>query len=100
MRVFSSSSLPERAHPRSISLRDRSPSGLRARVLKIRLRFLPAWISCIARNGYKLPTPDTTGKGPVFPAGTDRIGKYRAAALHCMSIERQEIQALMLAERS
>jgi hypothetical protein len=36
----------------------------------------------------------------VFPAGTDRVGKYRAAALHCMSIERQEIQALMLAERS
>lgn len=67
---------------------------------EIRLRFLPAWIACIARNGYKLPTPNTSGKGPVFPAGTDRIGKYRAAGLHCMSIERQEVHALMLAERS
>jgi hypothetical protein len=50
------------------------------------VRTLDAYVACVARNGYKLPTPNTSGKGPVFPAGTDRISKYQAAAENCVSI--------------
>ena len=58
------------------------------------------WITCVARNGYKLPTPNTSGTGTVFPAAIQRNYKYRAAAEHCVSIERREGHALMLAARS
>jgi hypothetical protein len=50
------------------------------------VRTLDAYVACVARSGYKLPMPNTSGKGPVFPAGTDRISKYRAAAENCVSI--------------
>jgi len=80
--------------------RRHSPPGVERRLLKNGLKFLPAWIACIAKHGYKLPTPNTSGKGPVFPAGTERISAYRTAAEHCQSIERQAIHALNVAVRS
>lgn len=70
------------------------------RLLKTRFTFLPAWVACIAKHGYKLRTPSTSGNGPVFPAGTERISAYRTAAEHCQSIERQAIHALNVAGRS
>jgi hypothetical protein len=73
---------------------------VRLKVLRVRLKFIPAWITCIARNGYKLPTPNTSGSGAVFPAAIQRNSKYRIAAEHCVSIERREGHALMLAARS
>jgi hypothetical protein len=53
---------------------------------KTAIKVLAAYVACVAKNGYRLPTPNTSGKGPVFPAGTDRILKYRAAARNCVSI--------------
>ena len=76
------------------------PRRVRLKFLRVRLKFLPAWISCIARNGYKLPTPNTSGRGTVFPTAIQRNHKYRAAAEHCVSIERRESHALALAARS
>jgi hypothetical protein len=76
------------------------PRRVGLEIRRVMLKFLPAWISCIARNGYKLPTPNTSGIGPVFPAALQRDDKYRAAAKHCESIELRESRALVLAERS
>ena len=94
----------QRSCPKGVLFYARSGSGLPRRVrLEIRrvmLKLLPAWIACIASNGYKLPTPNTSGTGPVFPAAIQWNGKYRAAAKHCESIELRESHALMLAARS
>ncbi len=76
------------------------PRSVGLEVRRVELKFLPAWIACIARNGYKLPTPNTSGTGPEFPIAIQRNSEYRAAAEHCMSIERRESNALLLAERS
>jgi hypothetical protein len=64
------------------------------------MKFLAAWTACIAKNGYNLPTPNVSGSGPIFAVGTDRAGRYRAAATHCASIERREVTAIRLAEQS
>ena len=74
------------------------PSSVRLEIRRVELKFLPAWIACIARNGYKLPTPNTSGTGPEFPIAIQRNSKYRAATEHCVSIERRESNALLLAE--
>ena len=50
------------------------------------VKTIDVYVACVARNGYKLPTPNISGKGPVFPAGTDRISEYRVAAKNCVSI--------------
>jgi len=76
------------------------PRRVRLRFLRVTLKFLPAWIACVARNGYKLPTPNTSARATVFPAAIQRNDKYRAAAEHCIAIERRENHALMLAPRS
>ena len=44
------------------------------------------------------PTPNTSGTGPEFPIAIQRNSKYRAATEHCVSIERRESNALLLAE--
>jgi hypothetical protein len=49
---------------------------------------LDAYAACVAKHGYKLPRPNVSGKGPVFPARTDHIRKYREASNSCMSIVR------------
>jgi hypothetical protein len=76
------------------------PNSVRFEVRRVELKFVPAWISCVARNGYKLPTPNTSGTGPEFPIAIQRNSTYRAAAERCVSIERRESNALLLAERS
>jgi hypothetical protein len=50
------------------------------------IKILHAYIACIAKHGYKLPTPNISGNGPLFPAGTERIHAYRTAAASCTSI--------------
>lgn len=67
---------------------------------KTLIKYLDRWTACIAKNGYKLPPPNTCGEGPAFPVGTDRISRYRAAATHCVSIETQELEAMRLAGQS
>jgi hypothetical protein len=43
------------------------------------------------QNGYRLPTPNTFGKGPVFPPSTQTDRRYRSAARNCVSIVRSAI---------
>jgi hypothetical protein len=67
---------------------------------KTLIKYLDTWTACITKNGYKLPPPNISGEGPVFPVGTERVNKYRAAATHCVSIERRELSAVALAAHS
>jgi hypothetical protein len=55
---------------------------------------LGSYTACVARHGYRLPAPDTTGRGPVFPAGTDQIARYRTAAAGCASITRAIVRSI------
>ena len=80
----------QRSCPKGVTFTPRFGCGLprsvRLKFLHVTLEFLPAWIACIARHGYQLPTPNTSGRGTVFPSAIERNGKYRAAAKHCVSI--------------
>jgi hypothetical protein len=64
------------------------------------IKYIDRWTACITRSSYRLPLPNTSGEGPVYPVGTDRIARYRAAATHCVPIERQELNAMRLAGQS
>ena len=61
-------------------------AGLGAPLSVNEVRLLHGYIVCVARNGYKLPTPNTSGNAPVFPAGTDRVRRYKVAARGCVSL--------------
>ena len=41
--------------------------------------------ACIKQHGYNLPTPNFSGKGPVFPAAIQHNKKFQAAAKACAS---------------
>jgi hypothetical protein len=41
--------------------------------------------ACVKQHGYNLPTPNVSGKGPVFPAAIQRNKKFQAAAKACAS---------------
>jgi hypothetical protein len=50
---------------------------------KTTIEVLDAYVACVAKNGYRLPTPNTSGNGPVFPPSiqTDPgIGRPRGTA--------------------
>jgi hypothetical protein len=56
-----------------------------------RRRFTPnkaavtKFVACVKQHGYDLPTPDFSGKGPIFPATISRNKKFQAAARACAS---------------
>jgi hypothetical protein len=43
------------------------------------------FVTCVKQHGYNLPTPNFSGKGPVFPATIARNKKFQAAARSCAS---------------
>jgi hypothetical protein len=49
---------------------------------------LTAYATCMKSNGVKLPTPNTSGKGPVFNStGIDTNSlRFKAAAAKCRSV--------------
>jgi hypothetical protein len=56
-----------------------------------RRRFTPnkaavtKFVACVKQHGYNLPTPNFSGKGPIFPATISRNKKFQAAAQACAS---------------
>lgn len=56
-----------------------------------RRRFTPnkaaitKFVACVKQHGYNLPTPNFSGKGPVFPANIERNKKFQTAARACAS---------------
>lgn len=41
--------------------------------------------SCVANHGYKLPKPDASGNGPIFPRSIESNKRFQAAAKACVS---------------
>jgi hypothetical protein len=75
-------------------MKDCLDATLRQPLSRTTIKLISAYVSCVSEHGYHLPTPNTSGKGPVFPPGTDRIRKYRAAATSCVPIERAELHSM------
>jgi hypothetical protein len=46
------------------------------------------FVTCVRQHGYKLPAPNFSGKGAIFPAKIATDAKFRAAAKPCTSLLR------------
>jgi hypothetical protein len=44
------------------------------------------FVTCVGKHGYKLPTPNFSGSGPVFPARIQTNAKFQAASRACQSV--------------
>jgi hypothetical protein len=47
-----------------------------------------SFVACVRKHGYKLPAPNFSGKGPVFPAKIESNKAFQAAAKPCVSLLR------------
>jgi hypothetical protein len=43
------------------------------------------FVACVKQHGYDLPTPNFSGKGPVFPAKIEQNKKFQSASRACAS---------------
>jgi len=43
------------------------------------------FVACVNQHGYKLPAPNFSGKGPIFPASIEKNAKFQAAARACQA---------------
>jgi hypothetical protein len=48
------------------------------------------FVSCVGQHGYKLPKPNFSGKGPVFPRNIESNAKFQAASKACASVLRPQ----------
>ena len=55
---------------------------------------LHAYIACVAKNGYKLPTANTSGKGASVPGRHRPDRQIPAAATNCVSIYQAEFRTM------
>lgn len=46
------------------------------------------FVTCVRRHGYKLPAPNFSGHGAIFPAKVATNSKFRAASRSCLTILR------------
>jgi hypothetical protein len=44
------------------------------------------YVACVRKNGYDLPNPNFSGKGPIFPANIRTNKQFQAASKKCQSI--------------
>ena len=44
------------------------------------------YVTCVRQHGYNLPSPNFSGKGPVFPAKIRTNPKFQAASRACQSL--------------
>jgi hypothetical protein len=44
------------------------------------------YVTCVRQHGYKLPSPNFSGKGPVFPSNIQGNAKFQAASRACQSL--------------
>jgi hypothetical protein len=44
------------------------------------------YVACVRRHGYNLPSPNFSGKGPIFPANVRGKAKFQAASRACQSL--------------
>jgi hypothetical protein len=43
------------------------------------------FVACVKQHGYNLPSPNFSGKGPIFPASISKNSKFQAAARICQA---------------
>jgi hypothetical protein len=46
------------------------------------------FVTCVSQHGYKLPAPNLSGKGSVFPANIQSNAKFQKASRACASVLR------------
>ena len=44
------------------------------------------YVTCVRQHGYKLPNPNFSGNGPVFPASIRSNAKFQAASRACQNL--------------
>ena len=44
---------------------------------------ITSFVTCVNQHGYKLPSPNFSGKGPIFPQSIESNAKFQAAAKSC-----------------
>jgi len=44
------------------------------------------YVTCVRQHGYNLPTPNFSGKGPVFPSNIRGDAKFQAASRACQKL--------------
>jgi hypothetical protein len=44
-----------------------------------------AFVACVDKHGYKMPAPNFSGKGPIFPKTVESNAKFQAASKACAS---------------
>ena len=44
------------------------------------------YVSCVRQHGYNLPSPNFSGKGPIFPANIRTNKKFQTASRACQSL--------------
>ena len=45
-----------------------------------------SFVTCVNQHGYKLPAPNFSGKGPIFPQSIESNAKFQAAAKSCQHL--------------
>ena len=63
------------------------PAGQRRRP-RFTKTTLTKFVACVRQHGYNLPTPNTSGTGPVFPSGIQTKPKFITASRACASLLR------------
>jgi hypothetical protein len=43
------------------------------------------FVACVKQHGYNLPSPNFSGKGPIFPVSIEKNTKFQAAAKSCQA---------------
>ena len=44
------------------------------------------FVTCVSQHGYNLPSPNFSGKGPIFPRNIQTNAKFQAAAKSCQHL--------------
>jgi hypothetical protein len=44
---------------------------------------ITSFVTCVKQHGYNLPSPNFSGKGPIFPQSIESNAKFQAAAKSC-----------------
>ena len=44
------------------------------------------YVTCVRQHGYKLPAPNFSGKGPIFPQSIQTNARFQAASKACQSL--------------
>ena len=47
---------------------------------------ITSFVTCVNKHGYKLPAPNFSGKGPIFPRSIETNAKFQAAAKSCQHL--------------